>query len=206
MTALKKVLVVDDDPSVIKSFDRVLGRKGCVVVGAETGPEALNKAASEDYDAIFTDIRMPGMDGIEVAERLRAKRPWTPVVIITGYGTADHEARAEAAGVSGFLRKPLSPDMIEDSLEAAMATPPAPAAAMLPAAAVAVAPEPVATLPAAVGEESARWSTVVFLKNIGMFFAAPFIALAYITLFPFIGLGMLVVQGGRAWRKRGASG
>ena len=130
MNAMRKVLVVDDDPVVSKSFDRVLARKGYVVVSAENGLEALNKVAHEDYDAVFTDIKMPGMSGIEVAERMRAKRPWTPVVIITGYGSAEHEARAEAAGVRGFLRKPLSPEMIESSLAAVAA--PAPAAAMLP--------------------------------------------------------------------------
>src|SRR5208337_2537105 len=86
--------------------------------------------SKENYDAVFTDIKMPGgMDGIEVAQQMRAKRPWTPVVIITGYGSADHEARAEAAGVRGFLRKPLSPEMIESSLDAAIA--PAPRAAAL---------------------------------------------------------------------------
>ena len=120
MNAMRKVLVVDDDPVVSKSFDRVLARKGYVVVSAENGLEALNKIAHEDYDAVFTDIKMPGMSGIEVAEQMQAKRPWTPVLIITGYGSAEHEARAEAAGVRGFLRKPLSPEMIESSLAAAL--------------------------------------------------------------------------------------
>src|ERR1039458_5876422 len=140
MTALRKVLVVDDDPVVGKSFDRVLTRKGYAVVTAENGQEALNKIANEDYDAVFTDIKMPGMSGIEVAERMHAKRPWMPVVIITGYGSADHEARAKAAGVRGFLRKPLSPEMIETSLDAAVATAlPAPSG-MLPPVAAAAAP------------------------------------------------------------------
>jgi CheY-like chemotaxis protein len=64
---------------------------------------------------VVTDIKMPGMDGLEVAERVRARQPWMPVVIITGYGTKANEERARAAGVSEFLHKPLSPEMIEDS-------------------------------------------------------------------------------------------
>src|SRR5271167_4744233 len=128
MNAMRKVLVVDDDPVVSKSFDRVLSRKGYIVVSAENGLEALSKVAHEEYDAVFTDIKMPGMDGIEVAQQMRARRPWTPVVIITGYGSAEHEARAEAAGVRSFLRKPLSPDMIESSLDAAIAEAVAPVA------------------------------------------------------------------------------
>ena len=210
MNAVRKVLVVDDDPVIGKSFDRVLTRKGYLVVSAENGQEALNKIAKEDYDAVFTDIKMPGMDGLEVAERLRAKRPWTPVVIITGYGSAENEARAEAAGVRGFLRKPLSPEMIERSLDAAVATALPPPAEMLPQPAVAAAPEPAgaalaALQPAALGEESAGRNIGLFLGNVAMLFAAPFVALAYVALFPLIGLGMLVWTGVQAWRERQAS-
>ncbi|MFI5020497.1 MAG: response regulator [Alphaproteobacteria bacterium] len=210
MNAVRKVLVVDDDPVIGKSFDRVLTRKGYLVVSAENGQEALNKIAKEDYDAVFTDIKMPGMDGLEVAERVRAKRPWTPVVIITGYGTAENQARAEAAGVRGFLRKPLSPEMIEKSLDAAVATALAAPAEMLPQPAVAAAPEPAGTAlaepqPAALGEESAGRTIGLFLRNIAMLFAAPFVALAYVALFPLIGLGMLVWTGVQAWRERQAS-
>src|SRR5437868_3329366 len=109
MSALRKVLVVDDDPVVGRSFDRVLTPKGYAVITAENGEDALNKLHAEAYDLVVTDIRMPGMSGLEVAERVRAAQPWTPVVIITGYGSKASEERAKAAGVSEFLRKPLSP-------------------------------------------------------------------------------------------------
>ncbi len=210
MHAMRKVLVVDDDPVVSKSFDRVLARKGYVVVSAENGQEALNKVAKEDYDAVFTDIKMPGMSGLEVAERLRAKRPWTPVVIITGYGSAENEARAEAAGVRGFLRKPLSPEMIESSLDDAVAETVPPAAEMVPSGGFAAAAEAGATAltaPRPLAADAANEAVSVgrFLKNVALFFAAPFIALAYIALFPLIGLVMLARTGGQAWRKRHAS-
>ncbi len=198
MNIVRKVLVVDDDPTISKSFDRVLARKGYVVTSAENAQEALNKVSKENYDAVFTDIKMPGgMDGIDVAEQLRAKRPWTPVVIITGYGSAEHEARAAAAGVQGFLRKPLSPEMIERSLDAAIATTMPLPAEMLPRVAGAAAPEP-----AAVGEESAGTNIALLLKNIGMFLAAPFMALAFFILFPLVGLAMLAWTGGKAWLNR----
>jgi CheY-like chemotaxis protein len=64
MNTLRKILIVDDDPVVGKSFDRVLSGRGYVVVTASDGAEALRKIAAEKYDAVFTDIRMPGMDGI----------------------------------------------------------------------------------------------------------------------------------------------
>ena len=101
MSALHKVLVVDDDPVVGKSFDRVLSSKGYVVTTAENAHEALERLRGGEYDLIVTDIRMPGMDGLELAETVRNRRPWTPVLIITGYGTEADEKRARAAGVSG---------------------------------------------------------------------------------------------------------
>lgn len=195
MNTLRKVLVVDDDPVISKSFTRVLAGKGYIVVSAENGQEALSKVANEQYDAVFTDIRMPGMDGIEVAEKLRASQPWTPVVIITGYGSPDNEARAGAAGVSGFLHKPLSPEMIRQSVEAALAVAkPAPAAI----------PQTVA---GAAAQPAAKGRTFLgFIRDIAMFLASPFIGLAFIALFPLIGLAMLAWMGGRALRSRVASG
>ena len=109
MNTLRKFLVVDDDPVVGKSFDRVLSGRGYAVVTARDGPEALAKMAAEKYDVVYTDIRMPGMDGIAVAEHIKKHQPWLPVVIVSGYATAENEARAKAAGVSAVLHKPLSP-------------------------------------------------------------------------------------------------
>ncbi len=183
MNASRKVLVVDDDPAVRKSIDRVLTGKGYAVITAETGEEALRKLNEEKYDLVYTDIRMPGMSGLEVAEQVKARKPWTPVVIITGYGTDAAQARAKAAGVSSFVHKPLSPAMIEDSARDALAVPTAQVLA-LPAPAEAPRAEP------AVRDGSAL--------NILLFFAAPFIGLAYIVALPFVGLGVMAVLATRA--------
>jgi two-component system response regulator PilR (NtrC family) len=86
---------VDDDPVVARSIDRVLTGKGYAVITASGGTEALEKLAQEKYDAVFTDIRMPGMDGFEVAKRIKATQPWLPVVIVTGYGSPESKARAK---------------------------------------------------------------------------------------------------------------
>ncbi|TSA41710.1 MAG: response regulator [Betaproteobacteria bacterium] len=188
MDAIRKVLVVDDDPVIGKSFDRVLSKKGYAVITARNGEEALNKLRNETYDVVFADIRMPGMNGLEVAERVRASQPWLPVVIVTGYGTDAYEARAKAAGVSGFLHKPLSPEMIEGSTQQALLEK-APAAA----------PQIVAEATAAAAPAVAKKESVV--KNVALFFAAPFIGLAYFVAFPFIGLGMLAWMGGRELMK-----
>ena len=186
MNASRKVLVVDDDPAVRKSIDRVLSSKGYAVITVENGEEAMRKLNEEKYDLVYTDIRMPGMSGLDVAEQVKARKPWTPVVIITGYGTDAAQARAKAAGVSSFVHKPLSPDMIEGSARDALAAP-APQVLALPAAAEAPRSEP-----AKIGSA---------VRNILLFFAAPFIGLAYIVVFPFVGLGAMAVLAARVANK-----
>ena len=113
MNTKTQVLVIDDDAVVGRSFDRVLSGKGYEVSTALSGEEALDTMDKSEFDVVFTDIKMPGMDGLEVAERIKARCPWTPVVVITGYGTEDNEAKASVLGVSGFVRKPLTPEIIE---------------------------------------------------------------------------------------------
>jgi CheY-like chemotaxis protein len=195
MRTARKVLVVDDDPVIGKSFDRVLSSKGYAVITAGDGIEALSKLATDSYDLVFADIRMPGMSGLDVAERLKASQPWLPVVIVTGYASEANEASAKAMGARGFLRKPLSPEMIEGSAEEALverATAGKPEAAMAPTSA----PE---------SKISGLLSIGLAAKNVGLFFAAPFIGLAYILVFPFVGLAMLAWIGSRALlRHRGA--
>lgn len=190
MDAVKRVLVVDDDPVVGKSFDRVLSGKGYAVITASNGEEALNKLRSENYDLVFTDIKMPGMNGLEVAEKVKASQPWLPVVIITGYGTDANEVQAKAAGVSAFLHKPLSPEMIEDSAREAL---------MESATAAAPAESSMATAAPAPAAGFAKAATVA--RNIALFIAAPFIGLAYMIAFPFVGIGMVALMGGRALMK-----
>jgi CheY-like chemotaxis protein len=224
MLPLHKVLVVDDDPVVGRSFDRVLSERGYAVITAANGQEALDRMAREDYDMVFTDIRMPGMDGIDVAAKIKARQPWMPVVIVTGYGTDDAQARARKVGVTAFLHKPLSSDAIEASArealkasagEVAAVAPPAaeaqpqPLPAVAPTATAAVAAaglEPVVSS-AANDEPIATWSEVRtqalrYLRDVGLFIAAPFVGLAYIVLFPFVGLGMLAWLGIGAMLKR----
>jgi DNA-binding NtrC family response regulator len=184
MNATKKVLVVDDDPVVGASIDRVLSSKGYAVITAADGREALERIANEDYDVVYTDIKMPGMSGLEVARRIKASRPWMPVVIITGYGTGDNELEAREIGTAGFLRKPLAPDVIEGSLHRAIDY------GVVARSTAAAVPAPEAA-PAAGGAGK-------FVKNVALFVASPFIGLAYVLLFPFVGMGLVAYLGFKA--------
>ena len=187
MSALRKVLVVDDDPVVGTSYDRVLSNKGYAVITAHNAAEALEALRQQEVDLVVTDIKMPGMDGLELAETVKARRPWTPVMIITGYGDAAAEQRARAAGVRVFVHKPLSPESIEGSAAEALL----PVAKPVEHAGVPL-PEATVETPA---ETATGWSRA---KDVGMFFAAPFVGLAYAVFLPFVGLGVLLWVVGRA--------
>jgi DNA-binding NtrC family response regulator len=184
--------VVDDDVVVGRSFDRVLSEKGYAVSTALDGQEALNKFGGDDYDVVFTDIKMPGMDGFEVAKRIKDKCPWTPVVIVTGYGTAANEATAEVLGVSGFVRKPLTPEMIEGiTLKALRGKD----EATQPEKVTEAAGEPE---PQAAEKKSALRTVARFARNVALLLVAPFVGLVYAVTLPFVGLGLLAWFGTRA--------
>ncbi len=187
MNTKLQVLVIDDDAVVGRSFDRVLSNKGYEVSTALNGEQALETMENKNFDVVFTDIKMPGMDGLEVTERIKARCPWTPVVVITGYGTQANEVRASVLGANGFVRKPLTPEMIESvTLKAlhdagqvkheAAVTPPVVKSAEARVEVVKAAPK----------------SVGLALKNIGLFFASPFIALGYVIALPFVGFYMFV--------------
>ena len=194
MRNIPQVLVIDDDAVVGHSFERVLTDKGYEVDTALSGEEGLKDMDNTDYDVIFTDIKMPGMDGIEVAERIKAKCPWTPVVVITGYGTEENEARASVLGVNGFVRKPLTPEMIESiTLKALEEMPSAQEAAN----------EAAAEEPEVIEFKGWRKAGRI-VRNILLFFAAPFIALSYIIALPIVGFYTFAKLAVEAWQKKRA--
>jgi CheY-like chemotaxis protein len=193
MNTKLQVLVIDDDEVVGRSFDRVLSDKGYEVSTVLSGVDALNSMDDTNYDVIFTDIKMPGMDGMEVTRRIKARCPWTPVVVITGYGTEENEDRASVLGVSGFVRKPLTPEMIESiTLKAVNETIEVEAKAEL-------IEEEISEVAAEVEAPKAKNSTA---KNVGLFFASPFIALGYVIALPFVGFYMFAKLGREAYAKK----
>ena len=199
MRTKPQVLVIDDDAVVGRSFDRVLSEKGYEVSTALNGEEAMKDIENTEYDVVFTDIRMPGMDGIEVAERIKARCPWTPVVVITGYGTTENEAKASVLGVSGFIRKPLTPEIIENITLKALADPVEAAETAEAANEPEIQSEPTA-------ENLRGWKKASRIaKNIGLFFAAPFIALGYVIALPAVGFYMFVKLAYEAYQKNRSS-
>jgi CheY-like chemotaxis protein len=107
-----RVLVVDDYPAARASLRKLLLRWGWEVREAGDGPEALRAAGEFRPDAVLLDIVMPGMDGVEVAQRLRGmpELGHPLLVAVSGHGAPDVVARALAAGCDRYLVKPVEPD------------------------------------------------------------------------------------------------
>ena len=196
-----QVLVIDDDAVVGRSFDRVLSDKGYEVSTVLSGEEAMDSIEESKYDVVFTDIKMPGMDGLEVTERIKERCPWTPVVVITGYGTEENEARAAVLGASGFVRKPLTPEIIESVTLKAVNEPTVIEEAAAPANEPEMASEAVET-----GQEvEVRSEISRKAKNVGLFFASPFIALGYVIALPVVGFYQFIKLAREAQAKKKAS-
>ncbi|TMG01695.1 MAG: response regulator [Chloroflexi bacterium] len=122
MTALH-VLVVDDDPALLQALPKALQlRMSEVTVDtANSATTALDRMVGRDYDAIVTDIKMPGMDGLALLTEIRTRRPDTPILIITGHGEHALAIQALRGGAYDFIHKPIDRDQIVGSLQRAMA-------------------------------------------------------------------------------------
>ena len=121
MTALH-VLIVDDDPALLQALPETLRLRmnGVTVDTADSSAAALDRISARDYDAIVTDIRMPGMDGLTLLGEILGRRPGTPTLMITGHGEEDLAVRALRGGAYDFIQKPIDRDYFIASLHRAI--------------------------------------------------------------------------------------
>ena len=107
---MSRVLVVDDDPGVRESMSRTLAQAGYTVRTAETGEAAFELARDGAFDVILSDMRMPGISGIEVLRKLRDVRVDSAFIVMTGFGTVDTAVEAMKLGAVDFVQKPFFRD------------------------------------------------------------------------------------------------
>ena len=113
---MKAILFVDDHEVLARLSCEILEMQGFKAVSAYSAKEALEKFDQQDFDILVTDFRMEGMNGVELAHKVRQKSPNTPVIIVTGYGQEARKAGAEDGGkdVAACLQKEeLFPALIE---------------------------------------------------------------------------------------------
>jgi len=114
---MMKILLVDDNPNFLKYTDRFLTKKGYESVTAPSGEAALLKLTEQSVNLIITDLKMPGMSGIDLIHKLREIKNSTIVLIITGYGTIPTAIEALKAGAYDFLTKPYQAAELLTKLE-----------------------------------------------------------------------------------------
>ena len=105
-----KILVIDDEEVVLDSCTQVLAGGDCQVTTASNGAQGLKLLEESLPDLIFLDLKMPGLSGFEVLERIRAQHPLLVVIVITGYATVSSAIEAMKKGAFDFLPKPFTPE------------------------------------------------------------------------------------------------
>ena len=117
-----RILLVDDDVALLETLPQsiLLGIEGIRIDTSNAGADALERMKEIDYDAIVTDVKMPGIDGLALLEEIGRMRPGTPTLLISGH--ADHElaVRALRGGAYDFVAKPIDPEYFIASLERAI--------------------------------------------------------------------------------------
>ena len=110
----KPILIVDDEKNIRLTLSQSLEVLGVETDSAEDGKEALAKLSEKEFGLILLDIRMPGVDGIEVLRQVRESRPDIRIIILTAYGTIDLAVEAMKLGAVDFIQKPFVPEQIRE--------------------------------------------------------------------------------------------
>jgi CheY-like chemotaxis protein len=119
----KRVLVADDESLVAFTIRRVLLLEGHTVELAEDGEKALNLFEAGSYDLVITDFRLPGMDGLELAEAIKQRVPETRVILITAYAERIQPGMGKISNVDLVLGKPFSVEQLHEALETVFRAP-----------------------------------------------------------------------------------
>ncbi len=116
---MASILAVDDSSSMRQMVAFTLKGAGYQVVEAADGQEALNKAKSQKFDLVITDVNMPVMDGITFIRQLRGEPSYkfTPMLMLTTESSMDKKAEGKAAGATGWIVKPFNPDQLLNTVK-----------------------------------------------------------------------------------------
>ena len=117
-----KLLIVDDDKKFLKTIAERLGLKDFDVTTASEGNQALKAAKKSKFDVAILDLKMPGMDGMEVLQSLKKKHKFLEVIMLTGFSSIDSAVEATKLGAFGYLEKPYKFEKLMEVLQEAYET------------------------------------------------------------------------------------
>jgi len=107
MDSHERILVVDDEKNVRVLFERILAKEGYEVECAASGSEAIDKLANNSFDLVVTDLKMDGIDGLDLIRKGKKTNQAIPFILISGYGTAQTAVSAAQEGADVYLMKPI---------------------------------------------------------------------------------------------------
>lgn len=116
---MSRVLVIDDERPTLAMFELLLEAMGYDPVAADCGERGLELFREGDFPIVLTDIKMPGIDGMEVLSRIKASRPATEVIVITGHGDVELALAALNLKATDFIDKPISQEALANALRRA---------------------------------------------------------------------------------------
>jgi len=113
----KDILIVDDEKELCMGLENLIGAQGYRVRSIFDGKKAIKEFAKEPASLVILDLKLPGLSGEKVFDRLKAIRPKTKVIVLTGHGTIQSAAQLTRRGVSGYLQKPFKPTQLLDLIQ-----------------------------------------------------------------------------------------
>jgi len=116
-----RLLIIEDDPGTAAALQKVLRAEGYTVDHLERGDAGLARARQEPYDLVITDLRLPGLDGLDLVAQLHAAKPKLPIIMMTAHGTTETAIQATKLGAFEYLLKPFEPEELLDVVAPAVA-------------------------------------------------------------------------------------
>jgi DNA-binding NtrC family response regulator len=114
MSSAAKILLIEDDAGIRETLRRVLAEEGHSVAVDQRGDEGIEHAARERFNVVITDLRLPGLNGLDLVRELHAIQPRLPIILITAFGTTETAIEATKLGAYDYLLKPFDmPELIE---------------------------------------------------------------------------------------------
>ena len=116
---LDKVLLVDDEVDFLEIMEERLSARGVDVVTSESAEDALKQIDTDIFDVVILDLQMPGMNGLEVLKRIKARHPEIQVILLTGHATVEKGVEAIRLGAIDFVEKPANLEVLKEKISKA---------------------------------------------------------------------------------------
>src|SRR5262245_45116830 len=107
MSDAAKILLIEDDPGIRDNLQRVLAEEGHDVATEKRGDEGLARATRDPFNVVITDLKMPGLSGLDLIRQLHAVQPRLPIILITAFGTTETAIEATKCGAYDYVLKPF---------------------------------------------------------------------------------------------------